>query len=127
MTRLLILPLALAFAYGADVTGTWVGTASFQNEQGEKKSIPVTLQLKHVDQMKLEGTAHAEGEEAPLPISAGKVEGSQVYFEVLTNDDDGPVKIRVSMEISGDKLAGTFTREAGGSKNTGAVSFAKKI
>ncbi|MGH9660195.1 MAG: hypothetical protein ACRD96_16720, partial [Bryobacteraceae bacterium] len=68
----------------------------------------------------------AEGDDSAVPISAGKVEGNKVYFEIRAESDSGSRLFRINLERSGEGLTGTYTRETGGSKTSGKLSFTKK-
>ncbi|HBY64431.1 MAG TPA: hypothetical protein DEH78_31815 [Solibacterales bacterium] len=125
MKLLAVASIVVLSALGADLDGTWTGSATTKSE-GDTKATPMVLVLKKTGANGLEGTAQAGSEEPPRSISGGRVEGSKLFFEVKGEDAAGPVLLRFQLELAEGRLSGTYTREGSGKTVSGDLSFTKK-
>jgi hypothetical protein len=91
-----------AFAFAADVTGTW--TASFETQVGTQN---YTYMFKQ-DGTKLTGKAKSLFAEAETEITEGSVEGDNITFVENLNYQGMPLRIVYKGKISGDTIE--FTR-----------------
>ena len=98
---LLVLALA-AFAFAADVTGTW--TATFQTDVGVQEYTYVFKQ----EGTKLTGVAKSKFAEAETQISEGTVTGDDIAFVENLNYQGMPLRITYKGKIAGDSIS--FTR-----------------
>ena len=98
---LLMLALA-AFAFAADVTGTW--TATFDTQIGAQE---YTFEFKQQG-TKLTGVAKSKLAEATTQITDGTVNGDDLSFVENLEFQGMPLRITYKGKISGDSIA--FTR-----------------
>lgn len=102
--RALILALVCAaFAFAADVTGTW--KASFDTQIGQQN---YTYELK-ADGGKLTGKATSDN--GSSEILEGAVNGDEVSFVELLNFQGMEIRITYKGKVSGDEIQ--FTRNVG--------------
>jgi hypothetical protein len=87
-----------AFAFAADITGTW--TATFETQVGTQN---YTFVLKQ-DGTKLTGVAKSAFAEAETQITEGTVNGDDVSFVENLNFQDMPLRITYKGKISGDTI-----------------------
>jgi hypothetical protein len=113
--------LMCAFAWGADITGTWTGTIAV-DDAGSGTTI--TTQI-HVD-LQQQGTGvsgkigRVEDAEA-VPIKNAKMEGDTLSFEAASDETSGPMKF--SLKIAGDRMEGTMK----GSIDSGNINGKVKL
>ena len=91
-----------AFAFAADVTGTW--TATFETQAGSQS---YTFMFKQ-DGSKLTGMAKNAFANAETEISEGMVNGDDVSFVENLNYQGMPLRIVYKGKVSGDTIE--FTR-----------------
>jgi hypothetical protein len=105
--RKLVLSLlaACSMVLGADVSGTWKGN-SYRTDG--TPAMDIVLILKQAE-AKITGTVGPNVDEQ-IPISAGKVDGEKLYFEVVT--ENGTYK--VSMTAGTEDLKGSAIRTLDG-------------
>jgi len=101
ITGLLLLLAAIAAA--ADVTGTWKGAFTFQDQ-----SVPLTLELK--------GGSALTGNIVGFPsgvteIKGGKVEGDSLSFWVMIEYEGSPVKLVFKGKTASDEIKFDFGTE----------------
>jgi hypothetical protein len=118
MTRRSLLGGMLAFglaalffgveARAADVTGTW--TWSFTPQNGDK--VEITLKLKQ-DGEKLTGTITRQGGQES-EIKDGKVQGSDVSFNVVREINGESRTIKYTGKLDGDTIKGQSEIEING-------------
>jgi hypothetical protein len=102
--------LALAAAYAADVTGTWVA-----ERPGRDGNPTKTTFILKAEGAKLTGTMQgAMGD--PVQIQEGKVDGDNVSFVVVRNMGGNEMKTTYKGVVSGDelKLTPEFAMPPGG-------------
>ena len=89
--------LASLVAFGADITGKWVGEAG-----GGGKGGPPTFNFK-ADGSKLTGTS--EGRGGATEISNGKIDGDKISFSVVRDmGDKGKFTTNYKGTVSGDTM-----------------------
>lgn len=101
----LLLCTLAAMVFAADVTGKW----SFE-QQGRNGSQTVTINLK-ADGGNLTGTISGRGGETE--ISDGKVDGSNVTFNVVREFQGNKFTTKYSGTLSGDELKLKIETEGG--------------
>lgn len=94
LTGLIFLTMA---SFGADVTGTWKGTAETENGKIER-----TFHFKQ-DGGKLTGDTVSEmiGKST---IEDGKVEGDAISFSIKANFQGSEIKLNYKGTVSGDEM-----------------------
>lgn len=100
----------------ADVTGTWKWDREFNGN-----TISFTLRLEQ-DGEKLNGTYKTEfgdgggppGMSDPVEISAGKISGDEISFEVTREFNGTELTVFYSGVVSGDEIAGATEMDFGG-------------
>lgn len=108
MTRILVLLAVCAGAVlGADITGTWKGTAETPNGSVER-----TFVFKQ-DGEKLTGetTSSLMG---TSPITAGKVAGDEVSFTIMVKFQDNDVELSYKGKVTGNEIKFVVEVPAGG-------------
>ena len=94
-----VLVVALAaFAFAADVTGTW--TATFDTQVGVQEYTFVFKQ----EGTKLSGVAKSAFAKAETPISEGTVNGDDIAFVENLNYEGMPLRIVYKGKISGNTI-----------------------
>ena len=106
--------LALAIgAMAADVSGKWVAEQAGRNGGAPRQT---TFTLK-ADGSKLTGTVSMPGRQGGDPtvteISNGKVDGSNISFEVKRTTPNGDMVMKYDGTLSGDELKLKTTRPGG--------------
>lgn len=118
MQRLLTLVLLLAglaaFAWAADVTGTW--KATFDTQVGQQEYTFVFKQ----EGSKLTGKAISAFAKAETPISEGSVNGDDITFVEDLNYEGMPLHIVYKGKISGNEIK--FVRDMSGFANEEATA-----
>ena len=109
---LLVAGLALALiavvqAAGADVSGKW--TAQVPGRNGQTREQTFTFKA---DGDKLTGSVSGM-QGAEIPIAEGKIEGSDISFNVTMNFQGNEVKQSYKGAVAGDEIK--FTRQREGS------------
>ena len=94
---LLLLALA-AFAWAADVTGTW--TVTFDTQVGSQEYAFVLKQ----EGAKLTGVAKSAFAKAETPITEGAVNGDEITFVENLTYEGMPLRIVYKGKISGDTI-----------------------
>lgn len=105
-TRIFVSLLLLLGALGlgaANLSGKWTGSVNVV-EDGQSKSVPVVLILKH-DGTKLGGTA-GEDENDQHTITKATVDGDKVSLEI----DGGDVTFYLDLKVDGDQMIGDARR-----------------
>jgi autotransporter translocation and assembly factor TamB len=102
MKRLILLLVAAAIAFAADVTGNW--SAQINDQSGNALTINYKFQQ---DGTKLSGTVTGPG--GDLPIQEGKVDGDKISFNITFDGGNGPMKVASSGTVKGDEIAMTIT------------------
>ena len=102
MQAAVLLVALAAFAFAADVTGTW--TATFDTQVGSQE---YTFVFKQVG-TKLTGVAKSAFAKAETEITEGTVTGDDIAFVENLNYEGMPLKITYKGKISGDEIK--FTR-----------------
>jgi hypothetical protein len=92
----ILVVLAAGMAFGADVTGKWIGEMSGPDGNGTS----ITFNFKQ-DGAKLTGTAQGQQGD-PLEIKEGKVEGDKISFTVSFEGGNGEMKITHEGTIKSD-------------------------
>ncbi len=87
-----------AFAFAADVTGTW--TATFDTQVGVQ---PYTFVLKQ-EGAKLTGVAKNAFAKAETPITEGTVTGDDIAFVENLTYEGMPLRITYKGKVSGDSI-----------------------
>ena len=101
--------LASLVAFGADVSGKWVGEAPASGKGG-----PPIFSFK-ADGTKLTGTM--EGRGGPTEIQNGKVDGNDISFVVVRDmGDKGKFTTTYKGTVSGDTMKLTAETEGRGSR-----------
>lgn len=103
LSGLLILLAGLAAA--ADLTGTWKGAFTFNDQ-----SVPLTVELK--------GDKDITGSVTGLPagvaeIKDGKLEGESLSFWIMTEYQGSPIKLVYKGKVNGDQIEFNFGTEDG--------------
>jgi hypothetical protein len=94
-----VIGLALtAFAFAADVTGTW--TARFDTQVGVQEYTYVLKQ----EGSKLTGVAKSKFAEAETEITEGSVNGDDITFVENLNFQGMPLRIVYKGKVSGDSI-----------------------
>src|ERR1051325_252867 len=97
IASLLILLIAAATLYAADVDGTWTGTVS-----GPQGDFPVSFTFK-AEGTKLTGsTAGFDG--SAVPIQDGKVDGNTITFNVTFDFGGMPCMISYKGVVGADQI-----------------------
>ena len=102
-TKLLILLLTAAAAFGADLNGKW--TASIETPIGTQ-NYTYTFQ---VDGEKLTGSANSQMSESK--ITEGKVTGDEISFVETMKFQDMEIKVTYKGKVAGDEIK--LTRNVG--------------
>ncbi len=114
----ILLLLAIAPAFAADLSGTW--NASVNLENGEHTTPVFTLRPAGG---KLAGTfSNPATGDRPL---TGTVDGDSFAFEVSAEVQGVPVKITYRGKLEGGKLAGTMIRAVNGENIAGKFTATK--
>jgi hypothetical protein len=100
-----LLLLLSGFAAAADLTGTWKGAFTFQDQ-----SVPLTLELK--------GASAVTGSIVGFPsgvteIKEGKLEGDTVSFWVMIEYEGSPVKLVFKGKTASGEIKFDFGTEDG--------------
>jgi hypothetical protein len=99
--------IAVVQAAGADVTGKWTAQVPGRNGQTREQ----TFNLK-ADGDKLTGTVSGmQGNQ--MDISDGKIDGSNISFNVTMSFNGNEMKMSYKGVVSGDEIKFTRTREGG--------------
>jgi hypothetical protein len=107
--------LLAGVAAAADVTGTWKGAFSFNDQ-----SVPLTLDMKSGDQI----TGKIEGfPSGPTDIKDAKLDGDKLSFWVMIEYQGSPVKLVFQGKTAADKIDFQFGTEDG---SWGTTYTAKK-
>jgi hypothetical protein len=112
---LLVAGLALALiavvqAAGADVSGKW--TAQVPGRNGQTREQTFTFKA---DGEKLTGTVSGM-QGAEIPITDGKISGSDITFNVTMNFQGNEVKLGYKGSVAGDEIKFTRSREGSDQK-----------
>jgi hypothetical protein len=114
---LLTVLLAVA-AFGADVSGKWSGTYTF--EDGNSGAAFMLLKQSGGT---ISGTA-GPGEDQQWAIQNGKVDGNKISFELKSPDDGATYKLELT--LAGDTMKGAVTAGAGGGQGVkGKIELAR--
>jgi len=108
--RFAILPILLAWlavaAWAADITGTWIGSAS-----GGGADFSLTYTFKQ-DGAKFTGTVQGpQGD--PLPLTDCKLDGDKISFAVKVDMGGNAATFSSKGTVKGDEIALTTTNDAG--------------
>jgi hypothetical protein len=98
MQAVVILLAMAAFAFAADVTGSW--TATFDTQVGVQEYV---FELKQ-EGTKLTGVAKSAFAKAETPITEGSVTGDDVKFIENLNYEGMPLRIVYTGKIKGDTI-----------------------
>jgi hypothetical protein len=101
--------LFAACALGADVTGTWSGSAEATRGDGSTRTDPVVFRLK---QDGVTVTGSAIGDSDTFEIQNGKIASDTVTFEIVAGDSGRIFKFH--LKIEGDSLSGKASSTSGG-------------
>lgn len=102
MPAMLMALVLAAFAFAADVTGTW--TATFDTQVGVQEYTYVLKQ----EGTKLTGVAKSKFAQAETEIAEGAVNGDEISFVENLNFQGMPLRIVYKGKVSGDTIQ--FTR-----------------
>jgi len=117
-TLLALLGVFSFVAAAADVSGTYKAEVPGRNGNTQ----PITITLK-ADGMNLTGNiANARGE---MPITDGKIDGSNISFNVTRKMQDNEVTTKYKGKVDGDSIKFTSTTNFNGNERT-AEFVAKK-
>ena len=114
MKTALLLAFTAAFAFAADVTGTW--TATFDTQVGAQAYTYVFKQ----EGTKLTGKAVSAFAKAETPITEGSVTGDDITFVEELNYEGMPLHIVYKGKISGSEIK--FVRDMSGLANEEATA-----
>lgn len=103
-----------AFAFAADVTGTW--TATFDTQVGAQAYTYVFKQ----EGTKLSGKAISTFAKAETPITEGSVTGDDITFVEDLNYEGMPLHIVYKGKVSGNEIK--FVRDMAGIANEEATA-----
>jgi hypothetical protein len=112
----MLLALALNL-FAADLTGTWKGTAS-QDDNGQKINNPLSVKLVQTGTT-LTGATYTDGG-ASLPLE-GAVEGSRIRLQLKTPSE----LITFELYLEGTHLKGKLTSQHGDESQTSTVDLSK--
>jgi hypothetical protein len=99
--------LFAALMTAADLSGVWRGAIDIEHgDGGDPIKTPVQLRLEQKGNA-LAGEIGREGDEKPLAIQKGRVEGNEVFFEASSEQTKGP--IRFHLKLGGSRLTGEMT------------------
>lgn len=98
MRTIVLLAAMAAFAFAADVTGTW--TATFDTQVGSQAYTYVFKQ----EGTKLTGKAISAFAKAETPITEGSVNGDDITFVEDLNYEGMPLHIVYKGKISGNEI-----------------------
>jgi hypothetical protein len=120
--KLIILTFVMcAFAFGADVTGTWTGTIAVDDAgSGTTITTQVHIELQQQGSALSGKIGRVEDTEA-VPIKNVKVEGDTLSFEAASDETSGPM--RFSLKIAGNQMEGTMK----GSIDSGDINGKVKL
>jgi len=93
----LVCIVSAALLHAGDVSGTWVGTMAFGDNQ-----FNLTYIFKQ-DGEKLSGVVN--GPNGDLPLADGKVAGDKLSFSVTVEVDGNPAKFISEGTVKGDEIA----------------------
>lgn len=113
----LLTSLFTSALFGADVTGSWIGT--FTPSDGQTGSALLVLKQ---DGAKLTGTAGPNSGEQ-MEISNGKVEGSNITFEIAREDGS---KMTFVLKLEGEAITGEIARIRDGDKKTAKLEVKRE-
>jgi hypothetical protein len=102
--------IAVVQAAGADVSGKW--TASVPGRNGQTRDQTFTFKA---DGEKLTGSVSGM-QGAEIPISDGKISGSNISFNVTMNFQGNEVKLKYEGVAAGDEIKFTRSREGSDQK-----------
>jgi hypothetical protein len=100
-----LLVLFAGLAAAADVTGTWKGAFSFNDQ-----SVPLTLEMKGDKQVTGNITGFPSG---VTEIKEGKLEGENLTFFVMIEYEGNPVKLVYRGKLKGSEIQFEFGTEDG--------------
>jgi hypothetical protein len=108
--------LFAAFVTAADLSGIWRGSIDIDHgDGGEPIKTPVQLRLEQKGNS-LTGEIGREGDEKPIAIENGRVEGSEIFFDASSEQTKGPIRFHLKLE--GTRLTG----EMKGAIEQGSIS-----
>ena len=110
----------MAVAYAADVDGKWV--AQIPGRQGNTQE--TTFNFK-AEGSKLTGTM--SGRQGDIQISDGKIEGSNISFNVVRETPNGTFKLVYKGVLSGDEIKFSRTMEGGPGGGQAQEFTAKRV
>ena len=110
-----LLFLLAGLASAADLTGTWKGAFSFNDQ-----SVPLTLDLKGESQITGSITGFPSG---VTEIKDGKLDGENLSFWVMIQYEGMPVKLVYKGKVAGGEIQFSFGTEDG---SWGTTFAAKK-
>jgi hypothetical protein len=102
--------MAVVQAAGADVSGKW--TASVPGRNGQTRDQTFTFKA---DGETLTGSVSGM-QGAEIPISDGKIAGSNISFNVTMNFQGNEVKLKYEGAVAGDEIKFTRSREGSDQK-----------
>lgn len=114
LRTIVLLAAMAAFAFAADVTGTW--TATFDTQVGAQAYTYVFKQ----EGTKLTGKAVSTFAKAETPITEGSVNGDDITFVEELNYEGMPLHIVYKGKISGNEIK--FVRDMAGLANEEATA-----
>src|SRR5437016_5271296 len=118
MKKCFCLIFALGFnLLAADVTGTWKGTAS-QDDDGRKIGHPLSIKLVQTGAKVTGATFTDSGQSLPLE---GDVEGSRIRLQLKTASE----LITFEMSLEGNHLKGKLTSQHGDESQTSTLDLTK--
>jgi hypothetical protein len=117
-----LLILAAVSAFGADFTGTWIGT--IKGNRGNIEDVAFQLVQKGAE---LSGKQYGDFESTPLV--KGTISGELVMFVLVRQEQAGneinETKIRFSGRMIGDEIELTRERESSSRSGSGASASVK--
>jgi hypothetical protein len=118
MTKCLCIIFALALnLFAADVTGTWKGTAS-QDDNGQKMNHPLSVKLVQTGTT-ITGNTFTDGGQS-LPLE-GAVEGSRITLQLKTVSE----LLTFELYLEGTHLKGKLTSQHGDQSQTSTLDLTK--
>jgi len=121
MKPLILMFCVCAWAFAADLTGTWTGTIAVDDSgSGTTITTQVHIELRQQGDGVSGKIGRVEDTEA-VPIKNVKIEGDILSFEAASDETSGPMKF--SLKIAGDRMEGTMK----GSVDSGDIDGKVKL
>ena len=125
-TRMVLLGMFLIPAIGMlpgqdqDLSGTWIGSTNVPNREDRDS---LTLVLKKDGASYTGNITDSMGMLNATVLEKVKLEKDTLSFEFLAVTESGEIRVRSTLKVSKDKLAGSWETEQG---DTGALEMVRK-